>query len=99
MGVFFYVQIYSTIFFLYTILSLIMYRGLRARISFFKFYMSKKFDKFFPHQKKESQFCMETYKFPNFSQFLAQFSSLRKKKHTHTNQYHKISMQIVYAYY
>jgi len=55
MGVFFYLQIYSTIFFWYTILNLIMYRGLIARISFSNYFMSKKFDKFFTQKKKKKK--------------------------------------------
>jgi hypothetical protein len=80
MGVFFYLQIYSTILFWYTILNLIMYRGLIARISFSKFFMSKHIDKFFPKKKKKKKIVKFVWKhinFPNFSQFFAQIS-LRK---------------------
>lgn len=79
MGVFFYLQIYSTIFFWYTILNLIMYRGLIARISFSNYFMSKKFDKFFTQKKKKKKvkFVWKHINIPNFSQFFAQIS-LRK---------------------
>jgi hypothetical protein len=85
MGVFFYLQIYSTIFFWYTILNLIMYRGLIARISFSNYFMSKKFDKFFTQKKKKkkSQICMETHK---YSKFFTIFCSNFFKKNKHTNQ-------------
>jgi hypothetical protein len=83
MGVFFYVQIYSTIFFWYTILNLIMYRGLIARISFFNFFLSKILTIFSPPQRK-GQICVETNIFSKFFTIFAQFSLSRKK--THTNQ-------------
>lgn len=63
MGVFFYVQIYLTIFFWYTIL---MYRGLISRISFFNFFMSKKFEKVFPPKKKKIKFVWKHQILHNF---------------------------------
>jgi hypothetical protein len=81
MGVFFYVQIYSTIFFWYTILNLIMYRGLIARISFFNVFMSKKIYNFSPPPKK-SQICMGKHKFSKFFTIFCSIFFIKKKKNT-----------------